>query len=207
MLHVNTYLIYCCYECLVNEWCITYYIHMFCCLHIKYVSYIYKAWRGKRLCQPSSRTTRWKWCNPRRLQSSDLAGRQGNSRISHGEALLTERTQVVQDVLFHPVIEGAQDRVQGFLGNCRVNVLGGQSAHNELEAIVKPHLLRPQVDATPNDVTKVGERVPPLVHSESSVVHTCFVFGQYSCELVARKHPRAHPCHTHTHTLTCPHHA
>ena len=63
-------------------------------------------------------------------------------------ALLTERTQVVQDVLFHPVREGAQDRVEGFLGHCRVNVLGGQSAHKELEAIVKPHLLRPQDQMT-----------------------------------------------------------
>ena len=50
----------------------------------------------------------------------------------------------------------------------------GQSADKELEAIVVPHnMLRPQVDATPDDETEVDKLSPFLVPLRSHVLQHC----------------------------------
>ena len=67
-------------------------------------------------------------------------------------------------------MDGGQGLVKGGAGHGRVHVLGAQSAHKELEAIVVSHLLRPQVDAAPNNVTEVGKLSPFLIHPRAQHV-------------------------------------
>lgn len=66
--------------------------------------------------------------------------------------------------VFTLVMEGGQAFVESGAGYRRVHILGGQSVHKELEASDVPDLLRPQVDAAPNDETEVGKLSPFLVH-------------------------------------------